>query len=488
MSPRIAQPIQDASGMEALPGGADDATPERAKLERSTSGVGERAARSRRSVLAAALAGFAASLGAALARPAAVEAAAGDSLKLGQQNYAGTAATRLSTTSSGGAFWLIQNGSGSGIRADSTSGHGGVLTSAHTDRYGVYAQQTAAAGTGAAVRADGGQNIGLSATSASAARNAVDARHTTGTAVYGYSTDGDGVFGESSSHYGIQGASTTGIAVRGDSASNDAIYGASGSGAGVSGSSNSGYGVRGASSGNHGIYGTATTAGYYGVYASAAGWVALSGHSNSNVGVYGTSDSYGGVVGYSDSAPGVMGTSGGSTAAHFDGICYATEFTTTASPTVRIDHPLAPAHRVLAHQAVISDGAATLYSGTVVTDQSGQASITLPAWFEALNADLRYQLTAFADVRTWVVSEVRDHRFVIASSQPNVKVCWLLIGARADAYASAHALELESPKTGRERGRYLAPVELGQPESAGVSYELRQQGRAMLAAARLQER
>jgi hypothetical protein len=45
---------------------------------------------------------------------------------------------------------------------------------------------------------------------------------------------------------------------------------------------------------------------------------------------------------------------------------------------------------------------------------------------------------------------------------------------RQDAYAKAHPLEVESKKTGREKGRYLNPVEHGQPDSTGIDYEERQ--------------
>jgi hypothetical protein len=121
--------------------------------------------RSRRSLLAAGLGGVAAAVATALGRPGSTDAAAGDALKLGQTNFAGTAATRLNTTSSGGAFWMTQNGTGSGVRGDAPGGHGSVFTTQHADRYGVYAQQNATTrGTGAAVRAVGGSNLGVDAT------------------------------------------------------------------------------------------------------------------------------------------------------------------------------------------------------------------------------------------------------------------------------------------------------------------------------------
>ena len=34
-----------------------------------------------------------------------------------------------------------------------------------------------------------------------------------------------------------------------------------------------------------------------------------------------------------------------------------------------------------------------IYDGVVITDGSGYAVVEMPAWFEALNRDFRYQLT-----------------------------------------------------------------------------------------------
>jgi hypothetical protein len=37
-----------------------------------------------------------------------------------------------------------------------------------------------------------------------------------------------------------------------------------------------------------------------------------------------------------------------------------------------------------------------IYDGVVALDSKGQASVTLPEYFQALNSDFRYQLTAIA--------------------------------------------------------------------------------------------
>ena len=119
--------------------------------------------RSRRALLAATLGGLAGSVATALGRPAETHAAAGSPLILGQTNYAGSSATRLNATSSGGAFWMTQNGSGSGVRGESWNGTGGVFLTHHANRQGLLAQQLGAAGSGAALRAEGGANLALHA-------------------------------------------------------------------------------------------------------------------------------------------------------------------------------------------------------------------------------------------------------------------------------------------------------------------------------------
>ncbi len=35
-----------------------------------------------------------------------------------------------------------------------------------------------------------------------------------------------------------------------------------------------------------------------------------------------------------------------------------------------------------------------IYTGNAILDSAGEAKVSLPGWFEAVNADFRYQLTA----------------------------------------------------------------------------------------------
>lgn len=150
---------------------------------------------------------------------------------------------------------------------------------------------------------------------------------------------------------------------------------------------------------------------------------------------------------------------------------------TATTKLFTIDHPLDPANAVLRHSTIESAEHMNLYRGKVVTDAKGYATVTVPAWFEALNKDVQHQLTVVdeGDSDSWVMAKVvrklKNGSFTIRTSGPNVEVQWLLTGARDDAYARAHPLVVEEMKPRGMRGRYLNPEEHGMPVEQGVSGE-----------------
>jgi len=99
----------------------------------------------------------------------------------------------------------------------------------------------------------------------------------------------------------------------------------------------------------------------------------------------------------------------------------------------------------------------------------------MPAYFQALNRDFRFQLTVMGQFAQAIVSEkMKDNHFVIKTDKPNVEVSWQVTGIRQDAYANAHRTPVEEDKPADEKGLYLHPTELGQPASLGVDYENQQ--------------
>ncbi len=129
-----------------------------------------------------------------------------------------------------------------------------------------------------------------------------------------------------------------------------------------------------------------------------------------------------------------------------------------AGGTFKIDDPIDPANKYLSHSFVESPDMMDIYNGNVVTDANGVATVEMPAWFEALNSDFRYQLTVLGQfAQAIVASEMQDGKFTIRTDKPNVKVSWQVTGIRHDPYAVAHRTPIEEAKPASEQGRYLHP-------------------------------
>jgi hypothetical protein len=138
-----------------------------------------------------------------------------------------------------------------------------------------------------------------------------------------------------------------------------------------------------------------------------------------------------------------------------------------------IDHPLDSQNKYLLHNAVESPERENVYDGLARLDEDGEAWVELPEWFEALNGDFRYQLTAVgrAAPNLHVAEEVSENRFKIAGGEEGMKVCWQLTGSRKDPWAAANPFEVEQEKREEERGRYLEPSLYDAPEEQRVMME-----------------
>jgi hypothetical protein len=457
--------------------------------------------RSRRAVIAGALGGVAGLLAGRLGRPDPVAAAAGASLIIGSQaNDAGTSDTQLLTNSNVVAFKLLQRGPGTSLMgytdapAGATRGVYGRVDSPNGD--GVQARNGGAAGTGAGLRAFGGANNGITATTdtgtfaiqATNYSNLGQPRGVYGSGSYagvygagstygvvGYGSTG--VYGNSSSGTAVHGYSATGkgvLAFAGEVGSNSVAFGvyaysASAQGTGVFGQATSGTGT------TYGVRGESSSAGGFGVYGSSVSGNGVRGASASNDGVVGTSGSLAGVAGSSNSGSGVYGESAFGYAGYFAGNTHVAGTLSKAAGSFVIDHPLDPARKTLSHSFVESPDMLNIYSGTVTTDAAGEATVSLPAWFGALNKDVRYQLTTIDSfARATISAKVKDNRFSIKTDEPSVEVSWQVTGIRHDAYANKHRIPVESDKPKAERGTYLHPAEHGKPASAGRDYATRQ--------------
>ena len=165
---------------------------------------------------------------------------------------------------------------------------------------------------------------------------------------------------------------------------------------------------------------------------------------------------------------GVNGASSGN-AGDFNGDVDVLGRLTKGAGSFKIDHPLDPENKYLYHSFVESPDMKDIYDGIVTTDAGGEAKVTLPDWFEALNRDFRYQLTVIGTFAQAIISEkISGNTFRIKTNAPNVEVSWQVTGIRQDAYANLHRIPVEETKPEIERGTYLHPEAFNQPRDKGV--------------------
>jgi hypothetical protein len=399
--------------------------------------------------------------------------------------------------------------------------------------YGVFAENNGAAGSAGALRANGHSNHGIVASTASNAKYAITATGANGTAailgtaiqigvegtgyrgVYGHTSGSGasaGVFGNntgSGDTYGVLGQAS------GTSNANG-VYGnatgGSGTAYGVTGTSNSdsGAGVRGMSGVTYGVLATTSDAGTSALFAEntdtstgnsqkgvfgvahGEGFIILFfpivsagvfGQNNTttgsvNAGVWGESFNPTGAGvrafnwGGSGDSAGIIASTLGDFAGKFIGDVDVAGTLTKTAGTFKIDHPLAPTTKWLYHSFVESPDMKNVYDGVVTLDAKGEATVALPSYFDALNRDARYQLTAMGKSAPglYVKSEATSNKFSIAGGVAGQKVSWQVTGIRQDAYAKARPVVAEVAKTGADKGKYLHPEAHGQAASKGVNY------------------
>lgn len=313
------------------------------------------------------------------------------------------------------------NGSGAAIRGLNTSGTGTA--------YGVYGSTSSGDGTAVLGNASNasGSTTGVKGESLSS----------TGIGVLGNATS---VTGET---IGVKGktASNSGIAVHGESTN-------------VSGTT---YGVLGESESDDQGAGVLGKGNYVGTWGQGGRW-----------GIYGKADPATAADGYSIYGATPVGTG---YAGYFSGNVNVTGTLTKSSGAFMIDHPLDPENKYLSHSFVESPDMMNVYNGNIVLDADGAAWVTLPDWFEALNREFRYQLTAVGrpGPNLYVAEEINGNRFRVAGGTPGLKVSWQVTGIRQDPYAEANRIMVEEDKPEEERGTYLHPEAYGVGAEKGLT-------------------
>jgi hypothetical protein len=378
--------------------------------------------------------------------------------------------------------------------------------------YTFYAQNIASGGGWAVVgNASGGSN----------ARGVVGFSGYSGVGVYGEAASGVGVEGISTSSAGVLGHSESNLGVGGSSTSAAGIAGSSTNWTGVVGLSSTWDGISGLG-GRDGVFAqgarnglTALSTGTSGVHFGVFGSVASGGNGSAGVhgedgsgpptgydqlgpaGVVGTSSSGGvGVLGVGrlqttiggrfvtlrDVSPyepiadvylanyladaavlfgnvWVNGISGSSGDLHVAGSI------SKGGGSFLIDHPLDPENKYLYHSFVESPDMMNVYNGVAELGPDGSVVVKLPTYFQALNKDFRYQLTALGmpQPQLHVALEIENNEFLVAGGKPHGRVSWQVTGIRKDRFGEAHRIVPEVEKESDLKGYYLHPAEHGQP-------------------------
>jgi len=383
----------------------------------------------------------------------------------------------------GGVLGVTSQASGWGVQGSSNATTGSGV--------GVFAESASPNGTALLAQS---QSCGASSCNIVAGTAALLETATTGLLLRGVSGTAGNSNGTATQVFSVDGqgnANFSGVVNATISASNNAAVSGSnnvttGSAVGVYGStaSNGGTGV---SAGIFGVANQAGTAdelvaGTLGYNSSGSGYAvgtAGASASSNGVGIVGASMACAqgstcalaaGVAGELEAAStgillqGMSGTAGNapSTATQvfaIDGQGNATFHNVTVNGTLsksagsfRIDDPIDPDNKYLYHSFVESPDMMDIYNGVVAVDEKGEATVTLPAWFEALNRDFRYQLTCIGGYApVYVASEVSGNQFRIAGGRPGLKISWQVTGIRHDSYANAHRIPVEEEKPVKER-------------------------------------
>ncbi len=205
------------------------------------------------------------------------------------------------------------------------------------------------------------------------------------------------------------------------------------------------------------------------VNATSGSGVAVLAQSTSNFAVRGECQGYSfGVVGVAPNAGVAAFNPNNEHAAYLASDCCAAWLTGSVMITgslskggggFKIDHPLDPAGKFLAHSFVESPDMKNFYDGVITADANGEAVVDLPNWFSAVNGELRYQLTPVggAAPELHIKREIQGNRFVVAGAQAGMKICWQVTGTRRDPWATANRIIVEEDKKADERDCYLHP-------------------------------
>lgn len=147
------------------------------------------------------------------------------------------------------------------------------------------------------------------------------------------------------------------------------------------------------------------------------------------------------------------------------------DFGAAGTKAFAIDHPLDPEHKYLKHYSIESNEVLNMYRGTIAFDSNGEAIVSMPDYFDAVNANFSYQLTPIGGYAPLFIKEkLNDGKFVIAGGASGMEVSWTVYAERNDPYLQQHpeSKQVEVNKEEWNQGKYLQPDLYGQPDSKKI--------------------
>lgn len=147
------------------------------------------------------------------------------------------------------------------------------------------------------------------------------------------------------------------------------------------------------------------------------------------------------------------------------------DFGAAGTKAFAIDHPLDPENKYLKHYSIESNEVLNMYRGTVPFDANGEAIVTMPDYFDAVNANFSYQLTPIGGYAPLFIKEkLNDGTFVIAGGTDGMEVSWSVYAERNDPYLQQHpeSKQVEVAKEEWNKGKYLQPDLYNQPDSKKI--------------------
>lgn len=139
-----------------------------------------------------------------------------------------------------------------------------------------------------------------------------------------------------------------------------------------------------------------------------------------------------------------------------------------------IDHPADPENKILRHASVESNEILNLYRGTSSFNSEGKAEVTLPDYYDLININPSYQLTAIGASmpNLFIEKEIENGKFIIGGGIPDKKVSWIVTSERNDPYIQQNPEKrsMVLNKEGSRAGKYLKPELYNQPKEKGMFY------------------